>query len=187
MKFFPKTHSYLIEILPIYSINNLKKELILNVPSSKILPILTFLKYHTLCQYKILSDLCALDFPEKKLRFNLIYNLISIHYNTRIIVKTSINEMTPLSSISSIFPGANWWEREIWDLFGIYFYNHPDLRPLLTDYGFEGYPLRKDFPLIGYLEVRYEEKKNQIIFEPLELSQDFKSFDFKSPWESIKI
>lgn len=172
------------ELLPAYSVKISKEEVSCVVPSSKLFHVLSFLKEHSLFKYKILTDLCAVDYPEKNLRFNLIYNLRSLHYNSILLVKTVVNDLTPVSSISSLYSGSNWLEREVWDLFGIYFYNHPDLRSLLTDYGFEGYPLRKDFPLTGYLEVRYEVKKSQIVFEPLELTQDFKSFDFKSPWSN---
>jgi len=130
-----------------------------------------------------MTDLCAVDYPERKARFEIVYNLISIRYNTRIRVKTSVDEVTPVDSVCDIFQAANWWEREVWDLFGVFFSNHPDLRRILTDYGFEGHPLRKDFPLSGYVEVRYDETQKRVVCEPVELSQEFRAFDFSSPWE----
>jgi NADH dehydrogenase (ubiquinone) Fe-S protein 3 len=174
---------FLINLLPIYKILVSKKELVLVIPSSRILEILTFLKYHTNCQFKVLIDICAVDFPERQLRFEVIYHLLSIRFNTRIRVKTYINEIIPIKSITSVYNAANWWEREVWDFFGIFFINHPDLRRLLTDYGFDGHPLKKDFPVHGYVEVRYDDTKKRVIYESIELTQEFRSFDFISPWD----
>lgn len=174
---------YLVDILPIYSTTYSRGELTLIVPSCSIYEVLLFLRDHTNCQFKVLTDLCAVDYPERKARFEVVYNLISIRYNTRIRVKTSVDEVTPVESVCSIFNAAVWWEREIWDLFGVFFSNHPDLRRILTDYGFEGHPLRKDFPLSGYVEVRYDETQKRVVCEPLELTQEFRSFDFSSPWD----
>jgi NADH/F420H2 dehydrogenase subunit C len=174
---------YLVDVLPIYSTTYSRGELTLIVPACSIVQVLTFLRDHTNCQFKVLTDLCAVDYPEREARFEIVYNLISIRYNTRLRVKTSVNEVTPVDSTCEVFQASNWWEREIWDLFGIFFSNHPDLRRIFTDYGFEGHPLRKDFPLSGYVEVRYDETQKRVVCEPVELSQEFRSFDFSSPWE----
>lgn len=173
---------YLLKILPIINYTFYKKELSINIPFNKLVPILFFLKNHTNCQYKILSDLCAVDYINKKERFNIIYNLLSIRFNTRIRVKISINELQPINSIISVYKAASWWERETWDMFGIFFSHHPDLRRILTDYGFEGHPLRKDFPLSGFLEVYYNELKKRVVYEPINLSQQYRLFEFNSPW-----
>ena len=174
---------YLVELLPIYTTTYSRHELTLVVPSYSIYEVLLFLRDHTNCQFKTLTDLCIVDYPERHARFEVVYNLISYRYNTRITVKTSVDEVTPLESTSSIFKAANWWEREAWDLYGVFFSNHPDLRRILTDYGFEGHPLRKDFPLSGYVEVRYDETQRRVVCEPLEFTQEFRSFDFASPWD----
>lgn len=175
---------YLIEMLPIYTIVYSRHELTLVVPSCSIYEVLLFLRDHTNCQFKTLTDLCIVDYPERNARFEVVYNLLSYQYNTRIRVKTTVDEVTPLESASTLFKAANWWEREAWDLYGVFFSNHPDLRRILTDYGFEGHPLRKDFPLSGYLEVRYDETQGRVVCEPLEFSQEFRSFDFASPWDT---
>ena len=137
-----------------------------------------------LCQYNCLAAISGTDYPERENRFEVAYELLSTHYNRRVRVKTFVNEFTPISSVTGIYPAANWWEREIWDLYGVFFQNHPDLRRLLTDYGFQGHPMRKDFPLSGYVEVSYDEKLKRVITQPLELTQEFRSFDFRSPWSS---
>lgn len=160
-------------------------ELNLEVKSSHLKEVLHFLRDHTTCQFKSLMEITAVDYPEKEKRFEVVYMLLSVRYNQRIIVKTHVDEMTPLESATSVFSSAGWYEREVWDMFGIYFVNHPDLRRILTDYGFEGHPLRKDFPLSGYVEVRYDDEKKRVITEPLELAQEFRSFDFLSPWEQL--
>jgi NADH dehydrogenase (ubiquinone) Fe-S protein 3 len=177
-----KFSKYLLKILPIINYTLKNNELSINISSKNIIPIITFFKYHTNCQYKILSDLCIVDYLNKKNRFEIVYNLLSIRFNTRIRIKTSINELQIIDSITSIYKAASWWEREAWDMFGIFFYNHPDLRRILTDYGFEGYPLRKDFPLTGYLEVYYNELKKRVVYEPINLSQKYRLFEFNSPW-----
>jgi len=149
--------------------------------------VLFFLKYHINTQFKLLMDICGIDFMEKyKNRFEINYNLLSIKYWVRLHIKIHVNEFIPVNSIIKIFKSANWYEREIWDMFGIFFKNHNDLRRILTDYGFEGFPLRKDFPQTGYIELRYNNDFKHLIYEPLELSQDFRSFDFLSPWNQIK-
>jgi NADH/F420H2 dehydrogenase subunit C len=131
-------------------------------------------------------DITAVDYPTKTERFEVVYNLLSLQYNTRVRIKTQVSELTPLESLVPLYNSASWWERETWDMFGIFFSNHPDLRRILTDYGFEGHPLRKDFPLSGYVEVRYDDSEKRVLTEALELTQDFRYFDFASPWELIE-
>jgi len=143
---------------------------------------LNCLKLHSNFQFSLLSCISGVDYFHEKYRFGIIYDLLSINMNSRIRVKIFINELIPVNSIIWIYKSANWWEREIWDLFGIYFRKHPDLRRILTDYGFEGYPLRKDFPLSGYVEVRYNQKKKRVILQPIELAQEFRSFTFERSW-----
>lgn len=137
-------------------------------------------------KFNLLTDLSAVDYPDNKQRFEIIYNLLNIYDNKRIIVKFSVEDQKPVESIADLFSAAIWYEREVWDMFGIHFNNNPDMRRILTDYGFEGHPLRKDFPLTGFKEVRYDEGKKQVIYEPVELQQEFRNFDFMSPWESAK-
>ena len=149
--------------------------------------VLYFLKYNINSQFKLLMDVCGIDNLQKnKNRFEISYNLLSVKYSSRLHVKIHINEFVPVSSVMRIFKSANWYEREIWDMFGIFFKNHKDLRRILTDYGFEGFPLRKDFPQTGYVELRYNNDYKHLIYEPVELSQDFRNFDFLSPWNQIK-
>ncbi|KAI8853083.1 hypothetical protein BC829DRAFT_383725 [Chytridium lagenaria] len=131
----------------------------------------------------LVVEIAGVDYPTRPNRFEVVYQLLSVRYNTRISVKTYCSEVSPVPSISSIYNGANWMEREAYDMYGIFFTGHPDLRRILTDYGFEGYPLRKDFPLTGYVEVRYDEERKRVIAEPLELSQSFRYFEYQSPWE----
>ncbi|XP_022917816.2 NADH dehydrogenase [ubiquinone] iron-sulfur protein 3, mitochondrial-like [Onthophagus taurus] len=150
-----------------------------------ILPVLQFLKDHQNAQFASLCDVTAIDVPSREYRFEIFYNLLSLRFNSRIRVKTYTDELSPLDSCVCIFEGANWHEREIWDMFGIYFLNHPDLRRILTDYGFQGHPLRKDFPLSGYIEVRYDDEKKRCVYEPLELSQEFRRFELEVPYEQF--
>jgi NADH-quinone oxidoreductase subunit C len=137
-------------------------------------------------RFTILTDLFAIDFPEREKRFEIVYNLLSLKQNLRLIIKTDASEEEEVPSMTSIFSAAGWYEREIFDLFGVNFANHPDLRRILTDYDFEGHPLRKDFPVTGYVEVRYDQDQAKVIYEPVKLDQEFRSFDFTSPWEGIK-
>jgi NADH-quinone oxidoreductase subunit C len=137
-------------------------------------------------QFNLLTDLTAVDYPDRKLRFEMIYNLLNVYDNQRIILKFSVADNKPVESVADIFSAAIWYEREIWDMFGIDFKNSPDLRRILTDYDFEGHPLRKDFPLTGFKEVRYDEKLEKVIYEPVSLPQEFRNFDFMSPWEGAK-
>lgn len=140
------------------------------------------LKSHINYQYKLLSCISGVDYINCKYRFGVIYDLLSLTYNSRLRVKVFVNEITSVDSSVNIYINSDWWEREIWDLYGIYFNNHPDLRRILTDYGFEGYPMRKDFPLSGYIELKYDQDKKRIVLEPLELSQEFRHFTFEMPW-----
>ncbi len=151
-----------------------------------IVRVLTFLRDDVLCQFKILLDVCGVDYPERTERFDVVYHLLSLTQNARIRVKVTTDEDTPVPSVTSVFNAANWWEREAWDLYGIFFAEHPDLRRILTDYGFEGHPLRKDFPLTGYVEVRYDDAQKRVVYEPVNLTQEFRNFDFLSPWEGIQ-
>jgi len=140
------------------------------------------LKQHIGYQYNLLTCISGVDFLGKEYRFSVVYDLLSLNYNTRLKVKLFVNEVTTVPSVINVFINANWWEREIWDLYGIYFYNHTDLRRILTDYGFEGNPMKKDFPLSGFSELRYDDSKKRIVVEPLELTQEFRSFTFETPW-----
>jgi NADH-quinone oxidoreductase subunit C len=137
------------------------------------------------CLFTVLADLCGVDYPDRPERFEVVYNLLSLKLNQRIRVKVTTDEETPVPTATGIYSAAGWYEREAWDLYGIYFEGHPDLRRLLTDYGFEGHPLRKDFPLTGYVEVRYDEEQKRVVYEPVKLKQEFRSFDFLSPWEGM--
>lgn len=179
--------NYLVSCLPHYinTVFFVFNELTIIVHSTFISPILFFLKNDSNCQFKVLIDLTVVDYPENDKRFEVVYLLLSLKYNTRIKVKTHINEMSSLDSISNIFASANWAEREVWDMFGVCFKNHPDLRRILTDYGFDGHPLRKDFPLNGYSSVRYDDTQKIVLYEATELSQEYRNFDFQSPWSNI--
>ena len=135
--------------------------------------------------FEQVMDICGVDWPERAERFDVVYNLLSVSLNQRLRVIVTTDETTPVPSVHAVWPVATWWEREAWDLFGIVFSGQPDLRRILTDYGFEGHPLRKDFPLTGYVEVRYDEDRKAVVYEPVKLTQDFRTFDFLSPWEGI--
>lgn len=158
-------------------------ELTLRVQAGAIARVLTYLRDEPHCQFKLLVDLCGVDYPEREERFEVVYHLLSPRQNQRIRVKVSTDEATPVPSVTGVFSSASWYERETWDLFGIYFSDHPDLRRLLTDYGFEGHPLRKDFPQTGYVEVRYDDEQKRVVYEPVRLREEWRSFDFLSPWE----
>ena len=160
-------------------------ELTLRVSTEKISDTLKFLRDDQNCQFAVLIDICGVDFPEREKRFDVVYHLLSPRLNQRIRVKLSTDDATPVASVIGVFPAANWYEREAYDMFGILFSGHPDLRRLLTDYGFQGYPLRKDFPLTGYKEVRYDDEQKRVVYEPVKLGQEFRSFDFESPWEGV--
>jgi NADH-quinone oxidoreductase subunit C len=133
-----------------------------------------------------LMDICGVDFPDRERRFEVVYNLLSITANKRIRVKVETSEETPVPSAAGLFPAANWFEREVWDMYGVYFSGHPDLRRILTDYGFDGHPQRRDFPLTGFVELRYDEEQKRVVYEPVKLNQAYRSFDFLSPWEGTR-
>ncbi|OMH86248.1 NADH-ubiquinone oxidoreductase [Zancudomyces culisetae] len=176
---------YLMSVMPkhIQQFTVWKDELMLCTHPEGLIPLLTFLRDHTNAQYKQLSDVTCVDYPYRTNRFEVIYNLLSYRYNSRIRVKTYASETSAVPSVTEIYNSANWGEREVYDMYGVFFYNHPDLRRILTDYGFEGYPLRKDFPLQGFVEVRYDEEKKRVVSEPTQLSQAFRNFDYFSAWE----
>lgn len=160
-------------------------ELTLTVEREQIARILRFLRDDGRCRFEVLIDICGVDYPERPRRFDVVYHLLSPRLNQRIRVKLETDEVTPVASSVEIFAAANWFEREAYDMFGILFSGHPDLRRLLTDYGFQGFPLRKDFPLTGYVEVRYDDEKKRVVYEPVKLTQEFRNFDFESPWEGM--
>ena len=163
-----------------------KEQLFIEVRAENISSTILFLKTNEKCRFKQLIDITAVDYPKNEKRFKIIYLLLSHENNLRIIIQTTINEKTEVPSVIKIFPSANWMEREVFDMYGILFKDHPDLRRILTDYGFEGHPLRKDFPLSGHTEVRYSEDKKKVIYEPVKLDQEYRNFDFGSPWEGTK-
>jgi NADH/F420H2 dehydrogenase subunit C len=162
-----------------------KQEVTCIVKADCVVRVIDFLKNHVNAQYRVLIDVCGVDRPDQSARFEVVYHFLSIQYNSRIRIKVAIDEKSSIESITSVFESANWWEREVWDMYGIFFSNHPDLRRILTDYGFDGHPLRKDFPLTGYLEVRYDHEKKRVVHEPVELSQEFRNFEYTSPWEAL--
>ena len=161
-------------------------QLFLEIDIEDLYSTILYLKTNDKCRFKQLIDITAVDYPEKEKRFKIVYLLLSHENNLRIIININIDEKTSAPSITKIFPSANWMEREVFDMYGISFKDHPDLRRILTDYGFEGYPLRKDFPLTGQTEVRYSEDKKKVISEPVKLDQQYRDFDFDSPWEGTK-
>jgi len=158
-------------------------ELTLNVEAARIVDVLTFLRDDPECQFVNFIDICGVDFPGRERRFDVVYHLLSPRRNLRIRVRVETDERTPVPSATPVFAAANWFERETYDLFGILFSGHPDLRRLLTDYGFSGHPLRKDFPMTGFVEVRYDDQQKRVVYEAVQLTQDFRNFDFLSPWE----
>lgn len=158
-------------------------ELSITVATTDLPRVLLWLRDDPNMLFKELVDLCGVDYPERELRFDVVYHLLSLHHNHRIRVRVMTDEATPVPSATGLFRAAGWFEREAWDMYGILFSDHPDLRRLLTDYGFEGHPLRKDFPLTGYVEMRYDEEQQRVVYEPVKLRQDFRNFDFLSPWE----
>ena len=160
-------------------------QLILWTTPDSLLPLLQFLRDDPRCRFRTLVDICGVDYPERPQRFEVVYNLLSIHKNHRVRVKIAADESTAVPSASGLFSTAGWFEREAWDLFGIFFAGNADLRRILTDYGFEGHPMRKDFPLTGYVELRYDEEQKRVIYDKVRLTQDFRTFDFMSPWEGM--
>jgi NADH-quinone oxidoreductase subunit C len=158
-------------------------ELTFVVEGHAIMRALTFLRDEPSLLFKELVDLCGVDYPARERRFDVVYHLLSVRHNLRLRLKVETDEATPVPSVRSVYPTADWFEREAWDMYGILFSGHPDLRRLLTDYGFEGHPLRKDFPMTGYVELRYDEEQKRVVYEPVQLRQDFRNWDFLSPWE----
>ena len=158
-------------------------QLSINVQAGKIVDVAKFLRDDPGCRFVNITDVTAVDYPGREKRFEVIYHLLSPTLNTRIRLRVAADETTQVPSIIEVFPGANWFERETYDLYGVLFTGHPDMRRLLTDYGFEGHPLRKDFPLTGFVEVRYDDEQKRVVYEPVRLTQEFRSFDFLSPWE----
>lgn len=161
-------------------------ELTIRVRADQIVRVLKFLRDDSQCQFKQLIDICGVDYPQREARFDVVYHLLSLKHNQRVRVKVAIEEEATVPSATGVFNAAGWFERECWDMYGVMFSDHPDLRRLLTDYGFQGFPLRKDFPMTGYVEVRYSDEHKRVVYEPVSLTQDFRSFDFMSPWEGAK-
>lgn len=183
--------TYLIKILSFnfaqkVTIKKETNDIIIYCDKNNLTFLLTFLKNHYSLQYKTLISITAVDYPNRENRFEVNYFLLSYKLNNRLTIKVDTNDTTPIDSITSIYKSASWYEREVWDLFGVFFSNHPDLRRILTDYGFDGFPFRKDFPQTGFLEVRYDDEKKYVLYEPIELSQEFRSFDFVTPWLNVK-
>ena len=162
-------------------------ELTLDVRADQIVSVLTFLRDDPRCKFTTLIDLCGADYPQRSKRFDVVYHLLSMHLNQRVRVKVQTDEEPPVPSILGVWPCADWFEREAFDMYGILFSGHPDLRRILTDYGFQGFPLRKEFPLSGHVEVRYDAEQKRVIYEPVKLNQAFRNFDFLSPWEGMTL
>jgi NADH-quinone oxidoreductase subunit C len=160
-------------------------ELMVQAKATELITVLRFLRDDPRCLFKQLIDVCGADYPDEPVRFEVIYNLLSLKHNQRVRVKLRTDEETPVPSAVGVFSSAGWFERETWDMYGVMFDGHPDLRRILTDYGFEGHPLRKDFPLTGYVELRYDEEQKRVVYEPVKLTQEFRRFDFTSPWEGM--
>mgnify|MGYP001375098613 CR=1 FL=1 len=161
-------------------------ELTIEAHEDRIVDVLRVLRDDRACRFTTLIDICGVDYPERAERFDVVYHLLSMQQNHRIRVKVKVDEETPVPSVAGLFPVADWFEREAFDMYGVVFSGHPDLHRLLTDYGFEGYPLRKDFPLSGYVEVRWDDEQKRVVYEPVELVQEYRDFDFMSPWEGAK-
>ncbi len=161
-------------------------ELTVTTSVDKLIALLTFLRDDATCLFKQLVDICGADYPQRPQRFDVVYHLLSLRHNKRVRVKVMTDENTPVPSAAAIFPAAPWFERETWDLYGVWFADHPDLRRILTDYGFDGHPLRKDFPLTGFVEMRYDDEQKRVVYEPVKLAQEFRRFDFLSPWEGVR-
>ena len=161
-------------------------QLTIEIRRDDVLKVMKFLRDDANCQFLTLLDVCGVDYPVDDERFEIVYHLLSMTHNNRIRVKLRTDEDMPVDSVTPLFKAANWWEREVWDMFGVAFNGHPDLRRILTDYGFEGHPLRKDFPLTGYVVIRYDDEQKRIVYEPVKLTQEFRTFDFLSPWEGVQ-
>ena len=160
-----------------------RDELTVTVKASEIVRVVKFLRDDARCEFRSIIDITAVDWPSRENRFDVVYHFLSPTKNARVRIKVEVDETTPVASIIEVFPGANWFEREVYDLYGVLFTGHPDMRRLLTDYGFEGHPLRKDFPLTGFVEVRYDDELKRVVYDRVRLAQEFRNFDFLSPWE----
>ncbi len=160
-----------------------KGELVVWTDASHIVPLLTYLRDDEACDFVQLMDICGVDYPSRAQRFEVAYHLLSLTKNCRVRVKLMVDEVTLVPSVNDVYPSANWFEREVWDMYGVFFANHPDMRRILTDYGFDGHPQRKDFPLTGYVEMHYDAEQKRVVYAPVKLQQAFRSFDFLSPWE----
>lgn len=182
-----RVSNYLLSVLPLFSLHFNKNVLVLFVKPEDIVLVLKFLKLHTQTQYTVLTAISGVDYPHRKRRFEIVYDLLSVKLNSRIRIKTFVDELIVVSSVNKVFPCSTWWEREIWDLFGVFFEDNLSLKRILTDYGFEGHPLRKDFPLSGYVESRYDEKTKRVVCEPIEHAQEFRSFDFTTGWSALQV
>lgn len=158
-------------------------ELVVFVKPESVVKLLSFVHDDANCQFTILLDICGVDYPERAERFEVVYNLLSVKHNQRLRVKLVTSDEAPVPSVISVYPAAGWYEREVWDMYGVFFSNNPDLRRILTDYGFDGHPFRKDFPLTGHVEMRYDEEQKRVIYEPVKLQQAYRTFDYASPWE----
>jgi NADH/F420H2 dehydrogenase subunit C len=182
MSFSIKKFEQLIKVVPTLTYQRMGNENSITVSHDKLLLALNTLKLHIGYQYNLLTCISGVDFLGKDYRFSVVYDLLSLTFNSRLRVKVFVNEITAIPSSMSVFINANWWEREVWDLYGIYFEKHADLRRILSDYGFEGHPMRKDFPCYGFIELRYDEGKKRIVTEPVSLAQEFRLFTFQTPW-----
>ena len=182
MSFSIKSFEQLVKIVPTLTYQKVADENFIVVSHDKLILALNVLKLHLGYQYNLLTCISGVDFLGKEYRFSVVYDLLSLTFNSRLRVKVFVNEITSVPSSIEVFINANWWEREVWDLYGVYFDKHTDLRRILSDYGFEGHPMRKDFPLSGFVEFRFDESKKRIVGEPIELTQEFRSFTFEKPW-----
>jgi NADH/F420H2 dehydrogenase subunit C len=185
--FIAKNLKIITKVLPILKIQIHQKEISLVIKNEHLIPVLTFLKNNIKYQFKILTCLSGVDYPSKKYRFKIVYELLSVRYNIRLRIKVLTNELMPIESCGNVFAAASWYESETWDMYGIFFTNNVNLTRLLTDYGFEGYPLRKDFPLSGFVESSYDYTRKRVTNERVELSQEYRTFKFSSPWETIEL
>lgn len=186
-----KLMNYILSLFPYYLNETVilkydEDSVVFVVRKENLILLLNFLKNHYWLKFKTLISITAIDFLDRDERFEINYFLLSHKLNKRVIIRVTTDEIRPVPSITSIYKSANWYEREVWDLFGVYFSDHPDLRRILTDYGFEGFPFRKDFPQTGYVEVRYDDQKKYVLYEPIEFTQEFRYYDFMTPWTNIK-
>ena len=180
------SYNNILKVLPVIQIDLYDIQYCFLIQINLLKNILLFLKYHFRYQFKILTSISGIDYPENLYRFKIAYELLSVKYNARLRIKIILDEITPVNSIEKIFAGATWWECEVWDMFGIFFLNQVNITRLLTDYGFQGYPLRKDFPLTGFTESRYNVTQSRVVYENVELAQEYRVFDYSSPWENLK-